>query len=356
LLEAPPSEVVLPIGGGVVVTLVKTTGPWCIVKYVPSEKGFPYAKPISAGTAETLGGLTLASTIVRWWLLLGAERPTAAMPAPSPSADDAAADTAATFDGGNNVQYNGDGEQAPADKAGRSEDPIGFVAGDANLHRYGGNSPTEATDRNGFAAYGTFDIRMVPQAGPATGNPLDAVTAVKIIWKPPADVDKCECARVGFFQIAQTYQRTEGIWWGENERFKDWHFDNVRWHAEVVDYVKGSTIWAQLKDDPGAHSPRLRKRLLELHQTFETGVVCLDRQSPRYLDVFGTVRWYHYYVRTDTTSTFSVGLFATTGTDSCFVSGTQHNIMLSIKDDVGKQPSGWFMSYVGGRLGKRLKW
>jgi hypothetical protein len=149
----------LPIGGGVVVTLVRTTGPWCIVKYVPSEKGFPYAKPASGGTAETLSGLTLASTIVRWWLLLGAERPTAAMPAPSPSADDAAADTAATFDGVSVLPYNEDGEQAPADKAGRSEDPIGFEAGDANLYRYVGNSATNFTDPSGTESWSVSTAR-----------------------------------------------------------------------------------------------------------------------------------------------------------------------------------------------------
>jgi hypothetical protein len=155
LLEAPPPGVELLIGGGVVVTLVKTTGPWCIVKYVPSEKGFPYAKPISAGTAETLGGLTLATTIVRWWLLLGAERPTAARPAPSPSADDAVAETAGEFDGASDVQYNNEhGEQASATKAGTNEDPDGLARDSSNLHGYAGHGPTNATAPSGLSKLG----------------------------------------------------------------------------------------------------------------------------------------------------------------------------------------------------------
>jgi hypothetical protein len=95
--------VVLQIGGGVVVTLVQTDGPWCIVKYVPSEKGFPYANPAGAATAETLGGLTLASTIVTWWLLLSGAQPTAATPAPSRREDNAVAETAGEFDGASDV-------------------------------------------------------------------------------------------------------------------------------------------------------------------------------------------------------------------------------------------------------------
>jgi hypothetical protein len=141
----------LPIGGGVVVTLVKTTGPWCIVKYVPSEKGFPYAKPISAGTAETLGGLTLAATVVTWWLLLGGARTTGATSAPSRREDNAVAETAGEFDGASDAQYNNEhGELAPAIKAEASEDSDGVAPADAKLHRHVGNSPVNATDPSGL--------------------------------------------------------------------------------------------------------------------------------------------------------------------------------------------------------------
>src|SRR5688500_16538650 len=36
-----------------------------------------------------------------------------------------------------------------------SEDPIGFSGGDANLNRYAGNSPTNATDPYGLIGVGT---------------------------------------------------------------------------------------------------------------------------------------------------------------------------------------------------------
>lgn len=38
------------------------------------------------------------------------------------------------------------------------DDPIGFDAGDANLYRYVGNSPTNASDSSGLAEHGTWDF------------------------------------------------------------------------------------------------------------------------------------------------------------------------------------------------------
>jgi len=42
-----------------------------------------------------------------------------------------------------------------------SEDPIGFAAGDANLYRYCGNSPTNATDPSGMIIETPWDIASV---------------------------------------------------------------------------------------------------------------------------------------------------------------------------------------------------
>ncbi len=50
-------------------------------------------------------------------------------------------------------------------KVGRwiSEDPIGFAAGDSNLYRYVGNSPTNATDPNGLQSVAQIDPTYVQQ-------------------------------------------------------------------------------------------------------------------------------------------------------------------------------------------------
>jgi hypothetical protein len=150
VLEGSAPGVLLPIGGGVVVTGVQTTGLWSVVMYVPSEKGFPYSAAVSTAGPDTLGGLRLASTIMTWWLLLGGPRPTAATSGLLASEDKAVAERAGEFDGPSDAQYNRDGEQAPATNADLSEDSIGFAGDPSNLYRSVGNGPTNATDPSGL--------------------------------------------------------------------------------------------------------------------------------------------------------------------------------------------------------------
>jgi hypothetical protein len=226
LLEGPPPGVELPIGGGVVVTLVQTDGPWSIVKYVPSEKGFPYAKPVRSGTAGTLGGVTLAATIVRWWLLLGAERPPAAPPAP-PSADNNVAGPAGAFDGENEVQYNETREQTPARKAGSSKDRGNVVTEDVPPDRPAENRPSSATDSHGLKSRGTFKVKV--DSDPDQKGWFN--TTITTLWRPPAPTDpRFQCNRVTLRGIVRTKWRRIGFDWGNYEWHKDRTLDKgINW-------------------------------------------------------------------------------------------------------------------------------
>ncbi len=56
-----------------------------------------------------------------------------------------------------------------------SKDPIGFEAGDANLYRYVGNGPTNATDPSGLEQ--TFLIAQSPTGGSTTGTGIRITTS-----------------------------------------------------------------------------------------------------------------------------------------------------------------------------------
>jgi len=57
--------------------------------------------------------------------------------------------TAREFDATTGLQYNRERWYDPHTGRFLSEDPLGFSAGDPNLYRYVGNSPTDGTDPNG---------------------------------------------------------------------------------------------------------------------------------------------------------------------------------------------------------------
>jgi len=133
VLEGPAPGVLLPIGGGVVVTSVQTTGPWSVVMYVPSAKGFPYAAPVTTAGADTLGGVPLASTIISWWLRTGRPRRIARKPTPLPDAPKPPAPTAKAPPS----------PRPPRRDAG-SHDPGVFDAGDARPVQYVHAKPASA--------------------------------------------------------------------------------------------------------------------------------------------------------------------------------------------------------------------
>jgi RHS repeat-associated protein len=58
--------------------------------------------------------------------------------------------TAEQWDGVVKLQYNGGRYYDPFTQRWTSQDPIGFDAGDANLHRYAGNNPTNLSDPTGM--------------------------------------------------------------------------------------------------------------------------------------------------------------------------------------------------------------
>ena len=58
--------------------------------------------------------------------------------------------TGREWDGEIGLQYNRARYYDPSTGRWISQDPIGFAGGDANLYRYVGNSPTNATDRCGL--------------------------------------------------------------------------------------------------------------------------------------------------------------------------------------------------------------
>ncbi len=72
-------------------------------------------------------------------------------PLPSSEIDHLFAYTGRMFDPASGLQNNLNRWFDPAVGRWISEDPIGFAAGDANLYRYVGNSPTNATDPSGLA-------------------------------------------------------------------------------------------------------------------------------------------------------------------------------------------------------------
>ena len=78
-------------------------------------------------------------------------------PADSRYLDEAFAFTGRYFDKATGLQNNTNRWYDPMTGRFLSEDPIGFAAGDANLYRYAGNSPTNFTDPTGFIPPGYDD-------------------------------------------------------------------------------------------------------------------------------------------------------------------------------------------------------
>ena len=65
-----------------------------------------------------------------------------------------------------------------------SEDPIGFAAGDANLSRYVGNGPVEATDPSGLQSPGGEQTFPTPNSLPGKQSRLDALDGIPILNPP----------------------------------------------------------------------------------------------------------------------------------------------------------------------------
>jgi RHS repeat-associated protein len=64
-----------------------------------------------------------------------------------------------------------------------SEDPIGFDAGDANLYRYVGNSPTEISDPFGLtAATATWSVTNTAKLGGRLNPLVGAATLPLVLW------------------------------------------------------------------------------------------------------------------------------------------------------------------------------
>ena len=63
------------------------------------------------------------------------------------------------------------------------EDPVGFDAGDTNLYRYCGNSPTNARDPSGMASYGP---NGEPFWNPNPGIPAPTVPTASTIPAVPS--------------------------------------------------------------------------------------------------------------------------------------------------------------------------
>ena len=85
--------------------------------------------------------------------------------------DEAFAYTGRLFDKDTGLQNNLNRWYDPAIGRWMSEDPIGFAAGDANLYRYVGNSPTNNSDPTGFATIHPPYPQPQPQPEPVYQNP-----------------------------------------------------------------------------------------------------------------------------------------------------------------------------------------
>lgn len=115
---------------------------------------------------------------------------------------------------------------------------------------------------------------------------------------------------------------------------------------------------AFVEDHPGIHRASTRARVLTLTQKFETGAICLDKNSPHYLRVFGVVVWTSSYIRPDLSSKFVIDMGIETGSNAYGLpqQQTSPHFTLQTQWDVGMAPSTNFMTKVGAKLGGVLKW
>jgi RHS repeat-associated protein len=106
--------------------------------------------------------------------------------------------TGAQWDSETGLQYQGARYYDPRTGRWFSQDPLEFAAGDPNLYRYVGNSPTNAVDPSGLAARIVSDTDMVNEpgsgSGPATPGPglppwLQGLDSPRHYYVLPADLN-----------------------------------------------------------------------------------------------------------------------------------------------------------------------
>ncbi len=214
-----------------------------------------------------------------------------------------------------------------------SKDPIGFAAGDSNLYRYVGNSPTNAADPSGLVKVnyisGRGQFTNFSNAAPPMGiTPGYAETEFLATWTPNRDMfvddDGCKlCDKVGFVQVATgEFSYNGGIFTGiaggldgvRNEGpFVDADYPEIAYpHSDpntsypaAGDPTSGPISMSDLPSIPQNNTP-----LLYLNhgiKKFETVVVCLSgKEGPKTetmamrgghfteldsITVYGTITW-----------------------------------------------------------------
>lgn len=254
-------------------------------------------------------------------------------------------------------------------------EPLGFEAGDNNSYRFVSNKPTGKTDPSGLKQEGLFLVELATLTAAAPGAPLLATTSGRIAWAPPAAWDAgCPCNLVGLFQIAFTIEVKMDMLFLFSTTFRNpWHLDDGvrKGKATTFDYVhhgapalppKGGVgvdpDSAVLRDDPGLHSDYWLKRLLTLEQRFETGAVCLDPKSGRYLEVFGTVLWSSRYVRRGTSDPLDAQLTVDTadGAHTAASKAPGRSALMRTNSERGLPPSKDFVTIVSGAAGGAVSW
>ncbi len=210
-----------------------------------------------------------------------------------------------------------------------TKDPMEMVDG-ASVYR-GYFVPSES-DPDGLLANGLISISIDPtNTGGLDGWGLR--TFIK--WQEfkdqkPYPKTKCGCNSVGFFQIVKTNLYFFGSDTDHDENGGSWHDDtlglsklgllvdaelakpNGRYEIRKAALQKNK---ATLRDDPGIDHPNFGvwKKTRYFVQNFESCAVCLDRRSPRFLEVFGCVKWGQDVIRrtrrgNDTTQWFHASL------------------------------------------------